>query len=274
MNIFPAFLLLATLTGIQPQAEGSAELEQLVVKYWDSLRDGNKAGALQYVHPDDVNSFINRKEQVILSWELVKTEFTSESKASVYLRLSQMIAGNRIPVPHQQEWLKTDQGWKVRIPAPEQAYQNARKAFAKAGTPKLPENLSVYPPQLKIYAIANPKVGSIVVRNGLEIPAKILSFELDTSMFEVLTIPELVEPGEMRRIRVAYLGEESEENLQSKGVLLTEQNGEQKKFEIPVIYNYADDVTRWLSTHAPKEMERLKSKTSPAKPEPPPIQNQ
>jgi len=271
MNIFALLPILFALSGFQPQA---AELEQVVGQYWDFLRAGNKAGALPLVHPDDANSFINRKGQVILSWEFVKADFTGEKKATVIVRLEQMVAANRIPVPHQQEWEKTDQGWKVRIPAPEETYEQTKAAFAKAGAPKLPEELSVYPAQLKIYQIAKPRVGSILVRNGLGTPARILSFELDASKFEVLAIPELVNPGEKRRIKVAYLGEESQENLKSEGVLALEQNGERKELAIPVIYNYADDVTRWLSVQAPKEIERLKTQTPPAKPEPPPTPNQ
>jgi hypothetical protein len=234
------------------------------------LKKNDKASALKLVHPDDLNNFINRREQPVVSWRVVETKFISEDDAMVTVQFEQLVSRSTVPVPKRQQWQKTDQGWKIRIGSSQEAYQKTREAFIQTNKLLLPKELSVYPGQLKIYAMAKPKIGSLAVRNGLQKPAKLLSFELDTSTFEILSLPDMIQPGEIERIRVKYLGKAQEENLESEATLRLEQDGEMKTFQVPIIYNYTDDVTRWLSEKAGKESEQLrKQSTSPKPPIPP-----
>lgn len=267
MSILLALLLLIPANAFQPSTASSSEnLQKSVSQFCELLKTNDKASALKLVHPDDLNNFINRREQPVVSWKVVETKFVSEDNATVTVQFEQLVSRSRVPVPKQQQWQKTDQGWKIRIGSSQEAYEKTREAFIQTNKRLLPKELSVYPEQLKIYEMAKPKIGSVAVRNGLQKPAKLVSFELDTSEFEILSLPDIIQPGEIGRIRVKYLGEAQEENLESEATLHLEQDGELKTFQVPIIYNYADDVTRWLSEKAGKEREQLRKQTTSPKP--------
>jgi len=105
-----------------------------------------------------------------------------------------------------------------------------------------------------------PPVGIIYLRNGLDSNITDISVELDESKFELERIPEEIKPGTSGAIRVRFTGQERDENLESKAVLRYRQDGNTGEFPVPIVYNYADHVTRWLSKKAPEELKQLNPK--------------
>lgn len=263
-------LLLALLILQVPDASSMEALEQTVREYWEALRSRDKASALRFVYPDDQNNFIYRKDMGIRTWELSNLETVSGTEVKVTVETERTIGGDTFPMQFTEVWQQTENGWKVRIGSLKDAYQRATSAFEGA-SPQLPPGLTWSPEQLRIYQIARPKRGNMVLRNGTTDPILVQSFEVDPKLFEIVSLPSRIDPQETARIIVAYVGDETAENQQSTAVLRVRLAGELKEFSIPVLYNYADDVTRWLSRQAPRDLQNppaIPPKAPPVQPPP------
>lgn len=239
-------------------AEESA-LRQAVAVYWDSLRIRDKATALRYVHPDDINDFINRREAAIGGWSLQSLQSIEPGRIRVTVKLDQKLPnGIESRVSFSEDWLKTDQGWRVRVTTLEDL--RSRQAESSKARARIPSSLDVFPKTLRFYALANKQPGVVVIRNGLELSIDVVSLEVDEEKFKVGEMPAEVAAGTVRRIPVRYIGDEKEPNLKSSATLKLRRNGDPVIFEIPILYNYADRVTQWLQQKAPAEMKRLEEK--------------
>lgn len=263
-------LLSLTLLLIQmPTPENGEELEQTVHQYWQALLSRDKASALKFVHPEDQNNFIYRKDMGVRAWEMTGVEPLSETEAKVTVQLDRTVGGNSFSVPFTEVWQKTESGWKVRVGSLKDAYQRATSAFTSA-SPKIPPGFTWSPAELRIYQMAKPKRGNMVLRNGTGEPILIQSLEVDSTLFEIVSLPSRIEPHDTARLIVAYLGSDLTENQESLAKLRILQEGESREISIPVIYNYADDVTRWLSRQAPKQQQNPPGMPPQAPPVQPP----
>ena len=91
-------------------------LEKNVGLFWDALAKRDKAAALQQVHPDDWNNFLNRGEGQLNSWRLERIERTSDSEATVFVVVNRQLKPDLArDLQAKYNWEKTEQGWKVRV---------------------------------------------------------------------------------------------------------------------------------------------------------------
>lgn len=219
-------------------------LEQAVRDYWTALSAGDKAAAMRFVHPDDLNKFLNRHEPPIRSWKLSEMETLSEREVAVTVTISRLFpTGSVLSVPAREVWQWVDSGWRVRIQSLED-YQRRLDQFLKSRS-ELPHKLDVLPRQIKILAHSD-QPGVIVIRNGLQTAVQVEGLGLDRQRFEVSKWVEAVQARTVGRIAIRYIGEEAQSDLHGSLVLRLRVGGERRRFEIPVLYNYVDPILDWL----------------------------
>jgi hypothetical protein len=85
----------------------------------------------------------------------------------------------------------------------------------------------------------------VTIRNGLDSEVRIGGLSLDENRIRVVESVEKIGPKDTGRILLAYLGGNDEPNLASRIEVRLVVEGETRLFEIPVIINYSDDITRW-----------------------------
>jgi hypothetical protein len=232
-------------------ATPAQELESAVQDYWNALLAQDKAAALKFVHPDDLNAFISRREARFESWKLIQTEFESESRAIVRIQLRRILPNGVVgPVKGSETWVKTEAGWRIRVTPSGEEY---RRLFAASQTtdpnPKteqLPARLEIYPETVHFYALFPRQPRLLHVRNGLGTPVENLELQIDPGRFEILNCPDQIEAGSVGTIKLRYLGTEEGENLKTQALLRFQQNGETGEFTIPIVYNYMDEISRWM----------------------------
>jgi hypothetical protein len=219
--------------------------------YWDALQTGDKARALQYVHPADLNNFINRREARFESWELLQVDLKSETEAEVKIQLQRFLPNGVVgPVKGRETWVRTEEGWKIRVEAAGRQYQQAmgggRKSQEEDKSASLPERLQISPKVLNFYAIFPDQPRLLHILNGLDKPVDSLEIEIDPEKFEILLRPDQVQARSKGLIKFRYQGDEEGENLKDQVVLRIEQGGKLQEFTIPIVYNYMDEASRWL----------------------------
>lgn len=219
-------------------------LERSVQDYWAALEARDKVRAMQFVHPDDLNKFLNRKDPRFEGWELEKIEPAGESEALVTVTIRRRFPGGALlPVRVREAWQGLDSGWKVRIRSL-QDYQAQLKQYQDRPA-KLPARLEVLPKSIKFYTHSD-QPGVIVIRNGLAIPAQVIGLNLDDQLLEVSRGLKEVAAQSVGRIALSYQGGETEPNLESQVKLRLKVAGEEREFLIPVLYNCSDPILDWL----------------------------
>ena len=232
-------------------ATPAQDLESAVQSYWNALLAQDKAAALKFVHPDDLNNFINRREARFESWKLIQTEFESESRAVVKVQLRRILPNGVVgPVKGSETWVKTEEGWRVRVAPSGEEYRKLLAA-SQAATPKPetedpPDHLDISPETLHFYALFPRQPRLLHVRTGLGTPVDTLELQIDPDRFEILHCPHQIEAGSVGTIKLRYLGTEEGENLKTQALLRFQQNGESREFTIPIVYNYMDEISRWM----------------------------
>lgn len=250
-----------------------AQLEKAVAAYWNYLAKQQKNEALELVFAESRNEFILRREPVFRSWKLVSIEPQPEQSglpsAVVTVSIERMMEGSPgrfYDYPVQELWVFDGQSWKVKVKRLSgEAFQRIYGS-AKVREQPLPATLQVLPTLLKIHFLSNTQRGSIVIRNGLETSAQVLSFDYDHEKFELVEKPTEVKPGETAKITLRYSGDEIGKDLQSEVKLLLGQGGEEKAFAIPVVYNYLSSGARGLFGLTEEQARKLKrgDKLTPA----------
>ena len=227
------------------------ELSENVRLYWDALQKRDKAKALQFVHPDDLNNFINRGEARFESWELSEIELLSETEAQVKIQLQRFLPNGVVgPVKGRETWVRTEEGWRIRIAPAGIQYRERMAAEPKSkdqeGPASLPSVLDVSPSILNFYALFPRQPRPLYIVNGLDTPVESLEIEINPEKFEILKRPDQLEPRTRGLIQFRYKGEEKGENLKEQLVLRLRQGGETREITVPIVYNYMDPVSRWL----------------------------
>jgi len=247
-------VLLLLLCFVNP----SEELERTVQSYWDALLVQDKASALKYVHPEDLNNFISRREALFENWKLLQVDIKSQDEAVVKIQLQRVLPNGVVgPVKGSETWVKTEEGWRVRIEPSGQQYRKLRAAVpasAREAEPdQLPEKLEVSPDKLTFYALFPRQPRLLYIRNGLKTPVDALEIQVDAGKFEILVRPDRIEPHSVGTIKVRYVGTEEGENLETQALLRLKQEGHTQEFTIPIIYNYLDEVSRWMMQQRAKK---------------------
>jgi hypothetical protein len=241
-------ILLLVLLFLAQQPE---ELIENIRLYWDALQTGDKAKALQFVHPDDLNNFISRSEARFESWKLTEVDLKSENEARVGIQLQRLLPNGVVgPVKGRETWLRTEEGWRIRIEAAGRQYQRiiagGRRNRDEENSASMPERLEVSPRILNFYALFPNQPRLLHILNGLDTPVESLEIEIDPEKFEILTRPDKLAPRSKGLIKFRYLGKEEGENLKDQFVLRIQQGGKTKEIMVPVVYNYMDAASRWL----------------------------
>ena len=129
----------------------------------------------------------------------------------------------------------------------------------------MPNRLEVFPKALKFYLIAPLQPGVITIRNGLDQVIHYVGLDFDQTRFQPGRIIDDVAPRSTARISLQYVGSDEGVNLEDEVTLHLKEGDQDRDFVIPVIYNYSDPVTRWVSSRTRQQLE----KTEKGKPEPP-----
>ncbi len=236
----------------------SDDLESTVHNYWDALLAHDKASAMKYVHPEDLNNFIHRSEARFESWKLVEVEDRTETKAIVKIQLQRILPNGVVgPVRGRETWVKTEDGWKLRVkPAGEQyreLFGGKGPGHQPAQSAQMAKELEIKPEALNFYAAFPHQPRILHIRNGLEIPAELLEVQVDAERFHVLESPDTIEPHSSEIVKLQYTGQDEGENLKSEILLRLRQGGQVRKFTVSVVYNYTDEISRWLMQQRSKK---------------------
>lgn len=259
MGWFPLALILFSGPAVSP------ELEKAVRGYWALLQKGDRAGALPYVVEAGRNAFISRRIGPIRSWVLERIEPRSPDETVVTVKLDQMLpSGVYYPRPFSEIWVRQEDGWRVRVRAPDPdqfkklfsgAVRNARQE-PKAGV------LEILPRQVKIHFLDRTQRGAARVRNGLPETVHISRLDYDRTRFELLETGDSVAAGQDLRLVFRYIGKENEKPLKSEFRLIVKRgDGDESKeelFTIPVLYNYVSPGARALLGLSREKLKRLK----------------
>jgi len=253
------FLLLFSLT----LTAGEADLTPTVTAYWDALTAKDNAAALRLVHPDDWNNFLGNQPTSLTDWKIEKLDFASEGSARVTVsgKVMAMTGKNEMPASVMQLWEIVDSEWRLRMPPSEEfdeaLFKNVRGRTQSVPPPK---ELIVSTKMLRFYAL-NPSQPALVnIWNGTQGPVEVVRLEIDDSLFRVEDAVESIPSETQSRIKLRYIGEDEEKNLEGSATLVLKHADEIKEFKIPIVYNYFDKVAAWV-------LEQQRAKSSGKKPE-------
>lgn len=236
-------------------------LEQAVRAYWDALEARDKVQAMQFVHPEDLNKFLNRTEPGFEGWELEGIKPVSETEASVAVKFRrQFPQGSILPVLARETWQWTDAGWKVRIQSLKDYHDRLEQHRGQPG--QMPQRLEVLPATIKFYSHSD-QPGVIVIRNGLQSVVQVVGLELDEHRFSIRKGVNEVEPRSVGRIALQYVGKDAQPDLESSVLLKLKVDGELREFKLPVICNYSDPMLQWLRRQKPPQTKKPPPARSP-----------
>jgi len=246
-----------TLLSLLFLAGAPDDLTDTIQLYWDALLASDKASAMEFVHPEDLNNFINRREALFKSWKLLDTELKSENEAEVRIQLQRILSTGSVgPVKGKETWVKHEGSWKVRVRPPGEQYRSlvSGDSTSKRTQPtQRPKDLEIRPDRLTFYSINPEQPRFLRIWNGLDVAAEIQEISVDPERFEVVQKPKKIEIGSNATVKIRYTGSDTGENLESEIRLRLVQEGEAKEFVIPVIYNFMDEISRWVSRQQPKK---------------------
>ncbi len=244
------YLLLLALSATLAQPGPStapAGLTKAVTGFWEALEKHDKATAMQFVYPEDLNNFLNRQDGNLKNWRCVSVDLVTQDKAKVVVSFDLSVFQTYLKSKAGETWILTEDGWKVRIDPPMSITERIHQDLEKAHPKTLPARLEVLPERLPFFALAPRQPMPLRIRNGLDTPAEVVGLEFDKSMLTVEKSLDTVPPHTTGRIFFLYSGPKlTEQNVEGKIVLKIRQNGESRSFEVPVVYNYMNGTQRWF----------------------------
>lgn len=240
--------LLFTLSPVSADTEGP--LRESVTAFWNASVGRDKVTAMKYVHPDDLNTFLNKKAVVIRKWEISDISINPDSgEAMVRIAYSmETYPGTAFNLVKVDTWQLVEDEWKVRIKNQSAAAMKALfgNAASQAAGPE-EKSLRIRPDKIRFYKTNTSQPAFIWIENYLDIPARLTVLEVDQDLIEIAEQPELINPGEKARIRLQYIGKENVKENQTTEVLLEIKSGENViKRTIPAVYNYINSAMRWI----------------------------
>jgi hypothetical protein len=242
------FLLSVPLTSASADTENL--LRESATAFWQANEVKDRVTAMKYVHPDDLNNFLNKKAMVIRKWEVSDISIKPGSEeAEITISYSmETYPGIAFNLKKTEQWQLIKNAWKVRVPDPAIA---AKEAFlGKANVPTAGSRekvLLVRPKTIKFYQINTSQPAFIWIENYLDIPARLTVLEVDETLVKIAEQPTLIKPGEKARIKLQYIGKEQiKENQPTEVVLEIEFGDEVLKRTIPAVYNYINQAMRWI----------------------------
>lgn len=242
-------------------------LEARVTAYWDFLVAQDKAAAMQFVAPESRNHFINRREPMMLKWELVKVEPVSDSEAWVEVRVDRRIPG--VAGVHATEvverWVRREAAWLVVIPAPALLVAGSPRSLDEPAERRFAAGEISFAPAVLRIPFFNPRrLGSVYLNNGLDHEVVVRRIELDRERFSVVEAPETIPAGQRRKLVLEYTGDEVPKNLPSTvKLMLQSSGGSERAVEVPMIYNYFSEGARALFGLTREQAEQVRRGDKP-----------
>ncbi len=241
------FLLLFAL--LSPGIPHESQLKETVSAYWNLMVKGEKATAMKYVLPSCQNDFVNRVEPKIRTWRLVSTESVSETEAVVTIRMEALfkeavLTAGFQSVEKHETWVRDKNSWKLKVAKPSIAA--VAPLFSKTTERQLLKVLHITPTVLRIQFFNPSQVGRVVIQNGLPHAAEVVSVKFDETRFDLVKWPSQIAAGKKAELALRYKGNENDKNLESQMTLVLKQDGQEKLYQVPIVYNYFSDGARAL----------------------------
>ena len=247
-------LRLLTLIAVFPLLLAAADREDLLKEsvnaFWKATLEKDKVKAMAYVHPDDLNTFLNKPSMIIGKWNIaeikqvpdanqaqVKIDYSMETYPGIFFNLSRT-----------DTWQLVDNAWKLRVEDKSVLMKDIFSGKTKMSNSAPKEKvLRIRPDSIKFYKMNARQPAFIWIENYLDVPARLKSVEVDPALIRVAEQPELVNPGEKARIRLEYIGAEREkENLPAQVIMEIEAGDEVTRYTVPATYNYINEAMKWL----------------------------
>ncbi len=248
----PLFVILITLltSSFAMAVDNPPALSEAVTAFWDASVKKDKVTSMQFVHPEDLNNYLNKKGMAIQKWSISEISLNEDqSEASVVMDFAmETYPGVIFNLSRTDTWQKADNQWKIRVDPPSKSAAEALLGGREAGKGNSPpKTLSVRPDTIKFYKV-NPKQPAFIwIENGLAIPAEPVTLKVDEALIKIVEKPETVAPGERARIRLEYIGGEKEmENLVTEITLEIKSGEEITSHTIKAVYNYMNAAMRWI----------------------------
>ena len=251
MTFVFSLLLAAALPGFAPAhgpaGDAPAQLIESVDAFWSALQARDKATAMRFVLPEDLNNFLNRQEAEFRNWSRVRIELLDENRADVVISFDRAVLGSFLKTEITEHWVRTDEGWRIRVDRPVPVAKRIFQTIEEAEKKELPPRLEVRPARLPFYGIAAKPAARLRILNGLDLPAEIVGLEYDTSMLTVEKPLKSVPPHTIGSILFRYSGPKlDKENVEGQIVLRIRQGDQTRTYEVPVVYNVINDLERWF----------------------------
>ncbi len=232
-------LILTALSG------PSSTISQDVSSYWDALQKGEKQKAVRWVAADSVGHFHQRREPLFRNWRLREIERVSAGKARVTVSMERWIGDGWFTWTMQEQWVKTESGWRVRVRDGSQA----RKAlFRKSGSVSAESGrLRVVPDTVRFHRLSRSAPRTILVANGSGHAAVIDQLSFDPSLFALEAPRQPLEPGENGRIVIRYKGPDEDRPITARVAFRVTYGGHSEDFEIRVVCNHVSPAGKALT---------------------------
>jgi hypothetical protein len=257
MMYWPLLLVLLFLSPLQT----ADDLEKAVTAYWEHLSRRDKISALEYVHPDSKNVFVNRKDTPFRSWKLEGIAPAENGQAVVTISIERLVLETMtyLSVKFRETWVYEGESWKIKLDtSASPPLVAAREASRKNPAPVESGVIKVLPAAVTIPFLAPNQEGAVALHNGFPDTVEILKLEYDEERFETVTLPDAVAPESTALVKIRYKGEETGKNLKSEMVLLVKHAGREQNFIIPITYNHLSSAARVLLGLTPEQAEELK----------------
>lgn len=250
------FLLLLLTLSLNPVAESDLSdrdnetLVETVAGFWKAQQQNDRVKAMEFVHPEDLNAFLNQKPARIRGWKIAEIK-PGETEGEVKVRVEYSLEtypGTAFKVASLDTWQQVDGEWKVRIKQPSRSAMEALFGQAKTlGREKRNGEITIRPDTIRFFKLNLKQPAFIWVENQLDTPAEITLLDYDRQLIKVTEMPGIIRPGENARIRLEYVGGQQDQENLTTPVLLEVTSGDQVfKKEIPAVYNYMNEALRWL----------------------------
>jgi len=241
----------------EPASPGDSEcLVKTVSGFWKARQKNDRLKAMEFVHPEDLNLFLNQKPARIKGWRIAEIE-SGETHNEVKVRVEYTLEtypGTAFKVASLDTWQLVDGEWKVRIKQPSRSALEALFGQSESSR-KQPdgEEITIRPDTIRFFKLNLGQPAFIWIDNQLGIPAEITGLEYDRELIKAVELPEIIEPGENARIRLEYIGGKQEQENLATSVKLKVTAGERVfEKEVQAVYNYMNDALRWLRKTNPQ----------------------
>jgi hypothetical protein len=252
--VFP--ILLFWLLSLPLQT--TLDLEKTVALFWDCLAKGDKIAALEHVHADSRNAFVNRTHLPVKSWKLLQVEAVSGEEATVTVSLERLVPERMtfVEIKVREQWVREGEAWKLQLRQPEKV-QSGPMTHRSEQKPKAGV-VDVYPASLRIVFLTPKQEAGFFIRNGLSVPVEIARIDYDREKFELTGALHEVPPESIIPLTIKYVGNETAKNLTAELVVALKCREEEQLFTIPLVYNYLSPSTRALLGLTPEQAEKLR----------------